>query len=243
MYLISEVRIIKKYLLLIVLFTFIGCASTSLEPVTQPDKRIQLGGFSFLPPKGENWGIITNPNELNLNWETSGSEYRKWLKLTNELKLTWETWGRGTVKWKAFKKSLMGPTQKPGEAEVWKAQIIKYEFAIMKFDQNDNLMELAQEGYISLDQKGIGLLESNFSIETIKEMNCVRSKGKAEGGREISNSKALATTIYMQGFICVDPRNPNHLIELRANQSVVKGQTPTDIQNELELFFNSLKAH
>ena len=126
----------KKYFLLIVLFTFIGCASPSLEPVTHPDKRIQLGEFSFLPPKGENWKIITNLIELDLNWETLGRS------TGNELNLTWETRGRGTVKWKAFKKSLMGPTQKPGEAEVWKAQIIKYEFAIMKFDQNDNLMEL-----------------------------------------------------------------------------------------------------
>lgn len=212
----------KNYLLLIVLFIFMGCASINFAPVTHPDQRILFEGFSFLPPNGDNWEMTTDPIEANL---------------------TWENWGRGTIKRKAFKKSIVGPTQKSGEAEIWIAQITYFHFGVMKFDHDDDLMELVQEDYNSLDHRGIGLLESNFSIEKINGMNCVRSKGKAEGAREISYFEALATTIYMQGFICVYPRHPNHLIELWAEQSVLKGHTPTDIQNELDHFFNSLQFH
>jgi len=212
---------LKRYPWLVILFALMGCTSISFEPVTHPDQRIQFGGFSFLLPNGNNWEVNTDPIKY----------YRYW-----------STWWRSTVKVKIFKKNIIGPNHASGETEKLKVSVIIYEFGIMKFNHNDDLMEFTQEGYNSLDQKGIGLLESNFSIETIKEMSCVRSKAKAEGGREISDSEALAITRYMQGFICVHPRNPNHLIELAADQSVLKGHTPTDIQNELDYFFNTLEV-
>jgi len=212
----------KKYLWLILLFSIIGCVSINFEPVTQPDQRIQLGGFSFLPPNGENWQVTTDPLELNM---------------------TWENWGRGTVKMKAFKKSIVGPTQKPDEAEILKAKITKIEFGIMKFDHDEDLMEVSQEGIKTMDKQGFKILESSSFHEKFKGMNCVRWKVKAEGGRKLSNSEASAVIHYFQGYVCVHPRHSNHLIELGASQEVLKGQIPTDVQYEFDQFLNSLQVH
>ena len=211
----------KKYLWFILLFSIIGCVSINFEPVTQPDQRIQLGGFSFLPPNGENWEMTTDPFEVNV---------------------TWENWGRGTVKMKAFKKSIVGPNQKPDEAEILKAGINKYELGIMKFDHDDDLMDFFQEGIKAGDRQGLKFLESSLSHEKFNGMNCVRHKGKAEGGRKLSNSEASATIYYFQRYMCVHPRHSNHLIELGASQEVLKGQTPTNVQYEFDQFLNSLQV-
>jgi len=211
----------KKYLWFILLFSIIGCVSINFEPVTHPDQRIQLGGFSFLPPNGGNWEMTTDPIEVNG---------------------TWENWGRGTVKMKAFKKSIVGPNQKPDEAEILKASIIKYEFAIMKFDHDDDLMDVFQEGIKAMDKQGFKLMELSGSHEKLKGMNCVRKKGKAEGGRKLSNSEASATIYYFQRYMCVHPRQSNHLIELAVSQEVLKRQTPTDVQYEFDQFLNSLQV-
>ena len=85
----------KKYLLLIVLFIFMGCA-TSFEPVTQPDQRILFEGFSFNLPSGENWEIFHE---------------------TLEDKLFLETFGQYTRFSKVFKKTVIGQNQEPEKAE------------------------------------------------------------------------------------------------------------------------------
>jgi len=211
----------KKYLWLILLFSIVGCVSINFEPVTHPEQRIQFEGFSFLPPSGENWEMTTDPIEVNKNFKN---------------------WGRGTWKMKAFKKSIVGPTQKPDEAEILTASINKFEFAIMKFDHDEDLMEVSQGFIKTLDKKGLKLLESSASHEKLKGMNCVRKKGKAEGGRKLSNSEASAFIHYFQGYVCVHPRHSNHLIELGASQEVLKGQTPTDVQYEFDQFLNSLQV-
>jgi len=48
---------------------------------------------------------------------------------------------------------------------------------------------------------------------------------------------------YIQKFICVHPSHPNQIIKFRADHAVLKGKTPTDIQSELDPFFNSLQFH
>lgn len=160
-----------------------------------------------------------------------------------EQNLSLVRWGRASFKMKGFKKSIVGPNQKPGITEILKVTATKIELGIMKIDRDEDLMEMVQEGYNNLDRRGIGLLESNFHLEKFKEMTCVRDNGKVEGGREMPDSFALAVVRYVQGYTCVHPRQPNHIIELKATQEVLKGQTPTDLQNELNHFFNSLKVH
>ena len=104
---------LKRYPCLVILFALMGCVTVAYQPVTHPDQRILFEGFSFLPPNGENWEVTRDPLERNL---------------------TFETWGRYTLKVKVFKKSIVRPNQAPGEAEIWKASVNKYEFAIMKFE-------------------------------------------------------------------------------------------------------------
>jgi len=116
----------KKYLLLVVLFIFIGCAMISFEPVTHPDQRIHLGGFSFLSPSGKNWEVNTDPIEYYLYWET---------------------WGRSTAKANTFKKNIVGPIHASGETEKLRVSVFIYEFGVMKFDNDDDLLELPQDGY------------------------------------------------------------------------------------------------
>ena len=212
----------KKYLLLIVLFAITGCMTISYKPVANPDQRIIFEGFSFLPPNGENWEVTSDPLEING---------------------TFETWGRSTIKMKGFKKSIIGPNQEVGEAEQWKVSISKYEFGVMKFDHDDDLIEFAQYGLKSLGKQGMLLLESSHSHETFQGMNCVRTEAKIEGGRKISSSKLSAVIIYTQGYTCVHPKFPEHLVTLGAERSVLKGQTPTEFQSEVDPFFNSLKVH
>jgi len=211
----------KKYLLLLILFVFIGCVSMSYDPVTNPNQRINFEGISFLPPSGENWEMTRQPMELNYYSETRG---------------------RHIVKSIGFQKIKAGQNQAPDEVEIWKLNFFKYKFATMNFAHDDDLREFKQEGFKNLSRFGIVLLESNFSLNKFKGMNCVKYKIKAEGGKEISKSETPAI-IYYQGYVCVYPRHPNHLVELKARQQVLKGQPPTDIQNEIDHAFNSLEVH
>jgi len=212
----------KKHQSFVFIFALIGCASISFEPVTHPDQRIQLGGFSFLPPNGDNWEVASYPLEQNL---------------------TWKTWGRSTWKRKAFRKNYEGSKQVNAETEAASVGLNIYEFAIRKFDNDDDLMELAQIGSKILDKRGMELLESSYSHEKNNGMNCVRGKWKAKGGLRISYTEAFAVIDYFQGYVCVHPRSPKHVLDIRAIQSVLKGQAPIDIQSELDHFFNSLQVH
>jgi hypothetical protein len=211
----------KQYLLLVVLIASIGCSTTSYKPVTHPDQRIQLEGFSFLPPKGQNWEVIGNPVGR------AGS---------------FEDWGGVTVKVKAFKKSFVGPNQTPDEAEQWKALVNKYEFENHKFDNDGDLMELAQSGDKVLAKKGMTVPESSYSYENFKGMKCVRMIRNIRAGRRLSGSKVATILVYSQGYLCVHPKYPGQLIKLTAEQAVLKGQTPAEFKSEVGPFFNSLEV-
>lgn len=122
----------KKHLSLVFIFALIGCASISFEPVTHPDQRIQLGKFSFLPPSGKNWEANIYPLEYRLHWET---------------------WGRSTLKVKLFNKNIVGPNHASGETEKLKMSVFIYKFALRKFDKDDDLLDLPQDGYFVLLKK------------------------------------------------------------------------------------------
>ncbi len=272
-----EVRVMKKYLLLVVLFIFIGCMSLSYDPITNPDKRIVFEGLSFLPPNGENWewrGQIypINLPSYSVSYARSFGEGRymsqRFLQYHRshkpfELFLTPGIWGRSNLQFMIFKKTIIGQKQTSDKEEIVLVSVFKYDFALMKFDHDEDLMELAQSGYILANQirsgKGVHLrsgknvtsgkitpavvFESNLSHENFKEMNCVKDVSMLESRRGLWNSEVSEKTIYIKGHVCVHPRYPNRIIVLKTRQYVLKGQTPTDIQNEIDSFFASLKVH
>jgi len=243
----------KKFLWLVFIFILIGCRPNPLQPLTHPDQRIQFGGFSFLPPPGKNWEVHTNPIENNIYWET---------------------WGRSTLKATIFNKNIVEPNYRSRELETLQLFAIIYEFAIMKFDNEDDLLELTQDGYRflgesiawffrhrlhfyddnyiksphSLEQsgkKGIIIPESRYTFKIINKMNCATIKIRTERVIEIAgfeHSEVIAIH-YIQKFICVHPSHPNQIIKFGADHAVLKGKTPTDIQSELDPFFNSLQFH
>ena len=162
-----------------------------------------------------------------------------------------------------FKKTIIGQKQTSDKEEIVLVSVFKYDFALMKFDHDEDLMELAQSGYILANQirsdKDVRLrsrknihsgritpavvLESNLTHKNFKGMNCVKDVSMLESRRGLRNSEVSEITIYIKGHVCVHPRYPNHIIVLKTRQYVLKGQTPTDIQNEIDSFFASLKVH
>ncbi len=266
-----EVRVMKKYLLLVVLFIFIGCMSLSFDPITNPDKRIVFEGLSFLPPNGENWEWRGQINPINLpSHSVSSVSSERGVFLNSryilfsayryhqrpfEVYLTPGIWGRSNLQFMIFKKTIIGQKQTSDKEEIVFVSVFKYDFALMKFDHDEDLMELAQSGYLIANQiRSIKLfqpgkiapavvLESNLSHENFKEMNCVKDVSMLESRRGLRTKEVSEITIYIKGHVCVHPRYPNHIIVLKTRQYVLKGQTPTDIQNEIDSFFASLKFH
>lgn len=234
----------KKHLLLIALFILMGCA-IPYKPIKNPDQRIHFERFSFLPPNGENWGMF-RPHDYGRD-------------------LHWGAWGRANIKSIDFQKSNAGQNQTSDKVETGVINIFKYEFGIIHFDHDNDLMEFTQEKNKRLIFWGIRLLESKYSHEKFNNMHCVKYKIKAEGekehlpsvnsaflmyservtwgAKEVLHSRDIPNLIYYQGYVCVHPRHPNHLIELKVRQMVAKGQTPTDIQNEIDYVFNSVEFH
>jgi len=86
----------KKFLWLVFIFTLIGCRPNPLQPLTHPDQHIQLGGFSFLPPSGNNWRVSHILLTHNFRPPRGYNMY-------------WETWGRSTFKATVFNKSIIEP--------------------------------------------------------------------------------------------------------------------------------------
>jgi hypothetical protein len=207
------------------------------EPVPHLAKRIVLEELSFYPPKGENWEISSKPFVANIFYED---------------------FGRSLVKAKTFKKTVVGQNHVPEKAETIWAEVVRHEFVLMDFDYVDDLRGLVQSRCTyrkpdSADYRawlnshckkpyelGQFVLESNILDKEFKEMDCVKENSKIQSGRRVSGS-ILAFIRYKQAYICVHPKNPKQVIELKAVQELPKGQTPTDIQNELDHIFNSLK--
>jgi len=248
----------KRYLLLVVLLIFIGCARTSpYAPVAHPDQRIVFEGLSFYLPKGENWEMATKP----------------------VARIVHEEFGRSTLKVKIFKKTIVGQNQKPEKQETIWAEVVKYEFALLDFNHVDGLRDLIQSPCISVNalsdptryglpqgfrlvssgsyghewlqlqshckmpyELGQFVLESNILDKEFKGMNCVKENTRIQTGRKVSDSP-VAFIRYIQAYACVHPKNSKQILELRAIQELPKGQTPTDIQNEIDYFFNSLEVH
>lgn len=214
----------KQYWLFFLFFILFGCfPSIKTEPVKNFDQRIYLHEFSFLPPKGDNWEIVRFP-------------------LGNQGIVKSKEWGRIKIKHLWFQKKILGKNQSSGEEEIWNIRAKRGEFVIMKFDNNDDLKEFANTIYtMDADKSGHAVLESDMSFEKINDMNCVRHNGILEGGLLI-DSKPTVITRFVQGYACVHPNHPNRLISVQANQAVIKGRTPTNIQNELDHFLNSLEV-
>ena len=245
----------KQYLCFIVLIFFVGCASTSniYIPITNTDQRIVLDDLSFLPPEGQNWEILGKPverqNYLNVG---TGNISMHYLNRKPRASVNYGNWGRESIKIMEFKKKIVGQNQPSEEAEELWARVIKRKFAIMSFDNNEDLMDFAagDQRKKVLDRLGYGVLESNASFEKFNGMNCVKTNSKLEGGRKTSGDTAtwvrpsgIAIIIYTQEYTCVHPSSPYHVISIGGEQQVLKGKSPTDIQNELDPFFNSLKVH
>lgn len=208
-----------KYILWIIfIFTLMGCPALGplYTPLTHPDQRIQLGGFSFLPPSGENWEV------------TVKKPYKKHVH--------WENWGRSKWDAKYFNKNLSGANPESSETEKLTVLVSTYEFALMDFDNDEKLTEFIKDEYKRLEKRGIDILESSESHEKFNGMNCIRSKYKG-------NSAPSNYVLHSQGHTCVHPARSNYIIKIRTNHRVVKDQSPTDFQSELDHFFNSLQFH
>jgi hypothetical protein len=132
----------------------------------------------------------------------------------NQVVLQTFRWGRVKFKSLRFNKKILGKNQLSGEEEVWAVvYVTRSEFFIMKFDNDNELKEVAN--YFA---------NASGPIENFNGMNCVRHNGK-------------------QGYTCVHPKHSNILIQMGVIQKVLKGQAPTNIQSELDHFFNSLEVH
>jgi hypothetical protein len=212
----------KKYLFLIVFFNLMSCVAISYEPVTHPDQRIIFEGISFLPPKGDNWKVTSD---------------------VSKRKITHYIWGRATTKLIGFRKSIIELGPESSEAELWQVWIQKLEFEIMKFDSPNNLKEYARLRSMDLERAGMVLLGSSYSHKKFHEMNCVRRKSKVQRDPTVLTSKSSTDIKYSQGYICVHPKNPQHLILFFAEQLLSKGRTPTEFQTEIDPFFNSVEVH
>jgi len=220
-------------------------------PVTHPNQRVQIGGFSFLPPTGKNWEVSNYPFRYGLYWET---------------------WGRSTLKAKVFKKNIIEPNYRSRELEILRVSAFIYEFAIMKFDKDNDLLELTQDGYRAFTnvgqqvllrhlyfyddnfiksphslkksgKKAIIIPESRYTLKFINKMNCATSSVKTERALDIPGFEHSEVIRYIQKFICVHPSHPNQIIKLRADHAVLKGHPPTDIQKEIDSFFASLQVY
>jgi hypothetical protein len=238
----------RKFLTIIIILAFIGCATTiPYGPVTNSDQRILFEGLGFYPPSGENWKIRSQP---------LGGYYSH------------EKFGRALGKIWPFKKIIAGQDQTSGKEETVFVAVFKHEFVLMSFDHDDDLMEFAQEsfwarneqarpefvdessdfyrwwlGKAKADKKGdLIVLESNLFLEKFKGMNCVKRVSKEQESDRWEQGVWMRDIIYTQGYSCVHPSHPNHIIQFYAAQKVLENQTPTDIQNELNYFFNSLKV-
>jgi hypothetical protein len=121
--------------------------------------------------------------------------------------------------------------QLSGEEEVWTAYVTRREFFLMKFDNDNELKEIATP-----------LANASVAIENFKGINCVRHHGKFEEER-FTDSKEFIIIHFDQGYTCVHPKHSNVLIQMEVTQKVLKGQAPTNIQSELDHFFNSLEVH
>jgi hypothetical protein len=212
----------KRYLFLIFLFNLMGCTIISYEPVTHPDQRIIFEGVSFLPPRGDNWKVTSD---------------------VSKRKFTHYIWGRATTKLIGFKKSIIEPGRESSETELWQVWAQKLEFEIMKFDSLNNLKEYARLKPKDFERAGMVLLGSSYSHKKFHEMNCVRRESKVQRDPTVLTSKSSTDIKYSQGYICVHPKNPQHLILLFAEQLLSKERAPTEFQTEIDPFFNSVEVH
>ena len=248
----------KQYLLLVFFFTFIGCMgihSLPYEPIARSGQRIQFEGLSFFPPKGESWEMATKPVARIVHEEFGRSTLKvKFFKKTivgqNQKPDKQETIWAVVVK---HEFALLNFNHADGLRGLIQSPCIsvnelsdpnryglpkRFRFVHSGSYENEWLSSRCKKPY----ELGQFVLESNVLDKEFKGMNCVKENTRIQTGRKVSDS-LIAFMRYIQAYRCVHPKNPKQIVELRTVQELPKGKTPTNIQDELDYFFNSLEVH
>jgi hypothetical protein len=207
----------KKYLLLILLFTFIGCATNPFTvPVTNPEERIFYHHFSFLPPNGSNWKTTERPVKKNVG----GSPMATFM----------------------FRKQLFeGKPTTASENETFVAGA-----QIHKFHRDENINEEMLVKYLKhywtfpSNDPRYKMINLKYSLDNSYDTPCFRYDAKAED-RKVPGFSDSIFIFHNWGLMCVHPEHRNEIYTLNASQRYFKGESPTNLESEFEPLLNSMQ--
>ncbi len=194
-----------------------GCAGDPFTvPVNNPEERIFLQHFSFLPPKGNNWKTTKKPLEKKV----FGSPMVMIL----------------------FRKPLFEDkptTASENETAMAGAQIHKFHR-----DKNINKKMLLKyiKHYWTTPPKdqSYKMIDLQFSLDDSYNTPCLRYDIKDEGGR-VPGFPGSIFIFHNWGLTCVHPEHRNEIYTLNASQRYLKGESPTNLENEFEPLRNSMQ--
>jgi hypothetical protein len=223
----------KRYLLFIFLISALGCQhlayspSEPFDPLVDHVQPVNFDEFRFFPPTGTNWIMSINERKIPVLVGKKGSNE----KLSKYFGL-WD-WGVVHEKLKIFKQ--MNKSEKDEELQI---NVSRLEFSVMHF-QTEDLPDFIPDYHnypkaLAINTVKNETLDINILSQQVSGMSCVR-------GRFLRQYKDEAFKFYFQRFMCIHPRHSNLLIAISIVQKVLFDQEPSEVQTEIDHFFNNLK--
>jgi len=193
-----------------------------LTPVTTPMQRYELQGFSFLPPAGENWFIVSPSHPSHLV---------ELLPTAAQVLLI-------------IKKLRESPRTRPEENQtIYAAVVTTITLGELSFEPTEYLRYKARqlEEQYTVDTKTGRFRPVEFKASTDNSLgtDCVRFDRVVEDHR-VQQFPGTAFIMADHGFLCPHPDFPRFIVKLWYSQRYLRGEQPLPVEKEITPFLKSL---
>lgn len=193
-----------------------------LTPVATPTQRYELQGFSFLPPAGENWFIVSpsHPSRLAEVLPTAAQDLFFIKKLRES-----------------------PPTRPEDHQTIFASVATTTRFGELSFEPAEYLRNKAREieARYTEDTKTEQFRPVTIKASTDNSLGtgCVRYNKVVEDHRV----RLFPGTVFIMedhGFLCPHPNFPRFIVNLSYSQRYLRGEQPLPVEKEIAPFFKSL---
>ena len=193
-----------------------------LTPILTPMQRYELQGFSFLPPAGDDWFIIS-PSHPSHPVELFPTAAQALL---------------------IIKKLRESPPTRPEEDQTIYALVVTTtRFGELSFKPTEYLQNKAQEleeQYKADTRSGrFRPVEFKASIDNSLGANCLRYE-KVLKDHRVRRFPGAVFIISNRAFLCPHPDFARFIVNLEYSQRYLQGEEPLPVEKEIEPFFKSL---
>lgn len=212
------------------------CAGLGLDPVTSPDQRFQLPGFSVLPPTGPHWCAKSDSSIVVFSKNLFGGRALQSMPPQEEVAHTFVA--------TAYVAAVDGP--RPGDAAALQTFIERWVGYGRPGDMQSGIWRISNKPKTGAESSRFTVVRFEAVEDTSLGATCVRYSADSE---ERGNPQAHGSIFVIEegeNYACLHPSSPDQLIMIGYSERYIKDRRPgpslvQTLKPELESFMRGIR--